>query len=99
MIGEVVYPDYRVVVTAGIIVLLAGLMPASIAPRLGLRLRASIDNVEMAALMGVRRSARFALVFAVATALAVLAGALVRRPSPSRRPWGSRISRRRSSRC
>jgi branched-chain amino acid transport system permease protein/urea transport system permease protein len=77
VIGSFAYPAYRVAVAAGIIVLLAGLMLLVYRTSAGLRLRASIDNVEMAALMGVSPQRTLAIVFAIATALAVLAGALV----------------------
>jgi branched-chain amino acid transport system permease protein/urea transport system permease protein len=76
-LGGFSYPAYRVAVAAGIIVLLAALMLLLYRTSLGLRLRASIDNVEMAALMGISPQRTFAMVFAIATALAVLAGALV----------------------
>ncbi len=76
-IGDVAYPAYRVVVAAGIIVMLAGLLLLVYRTSLGLRLRASIDNVEMAAVLGISPQRTFAMVFAVATALAVLAGALI----------------------
>ena len=75
--GELVYPTYRVVVALGIIVLLAVLLLLVYRTSIGLRLRASIDNVEMAAVLGISPQRTFALVFAVATALAVLAGALI----------------------
>jgi urea transport system permease protein len=76
-IGELSYPTYRVVVIGGITILLAILLLVVYRTSLGLRLRASIDNVEMAAVMGISPQRTFAMVFAVATALAVLAGALV----------------------
>jgi branched-subunit amino acid ABC-type transport system permease component len=76
-IGDVVYPEYRIVVALGIIALLAILLLSVYRTSLGLRLRASIDNVEMAAVLGISPQRMFAVVFAVATALAVLAGALM----------------------
>ncbi len=76
-IGDVVYPAYRAVVAAGIIVLLAVLLLLVYRTSFGLRLRASIDNVEMAAVLGISPQRTFAMVFALATALAVLAGALI----------------------
>lgn len=75
--GDVVYPEYRIVVAAGIIVLLTLLLLLVYRTSLGLRLRASIDNTEMAAVLGISPQRMFATVFAVATALAVLAGALI----------------------
>lgn len=76
-IGELSYPSYRIAVIIGIVVLLAALLIVIHRTSLGLRLRASIDNVEMAAIMGISPQRTFAVVFSVATALAVLAGALV----------------------
>jgi branched-subunit amino acid ABC-type transport system permease component len=77
VIGAFAYPTYRIAVSLGVAVLLAALLLLVYRTSVGLRLRASIDNVQMAALMGVSPQRTFALVFAVATALAVLAGALV----------------------
>jgi branched-subunit amino acid ABC-type transport system permease component len=77
VIGVFAYPSYRIAVSAGVIVLLGALLLLVYRTSVGLRLRASIDNVEMAALMGVSPQRTFAIVFAVAAALAVLAGALV----------------------
>ncbi len=76
-VGEVVYPEYRIVAAAGIIILLAILLLLVYRTSLGLRLRASIDNVEMASVLGISPQRTFAMVFSVATALAVLAGALI----------------------
>lgn len=75
--GELVYPAYRLAVIGGICVLLSVLLLLIHRTSLGLRLRASIDNVEMAAVMGISPQRTFAMVFSVATALAVLAGALI----------------------
>jgi branched-subunit amino acid ABC-type transport system permease component len=76
-IGDVVYPAYRIITAAGIIVLLAVLLLLVYRTSIGLRLRASIDNVEMASVLGISPQRTFAMVFAVATALAVLSGALI----------------------
>jgi len=76
-LGELTYPTYRIAVICGIVVLLAILLLLVYRTSIGLRLRASIDNVEMAAVMGISPQRMFAMVFAVATALAVLAGALI----------------------
>lgn len=76
-IGDVVYPEYRIVVAAGIVLLLGILLLLVYRTSLGLRLRASIDNVEMAAVLGISPQRMFAMVFSVAAALAVLAGALI----------------------
>ena len=76
-IGDFSYPVYRVVVAVGIVALLAILLLLVYRTTLGLRLRASIDNVEMASVLGISPQRMFAMVFSVATALAVLAGALI----------------------
>jgi branched-chain amino acid transport system permease protein/urea transport system permease protein len=76
-IGDFSYPAYRVVVAVGIVALLAILLLFVYRTTLGLRLRASIDNVEMASVLGISPQRMFALVFSIATALAVLAGALI----------------------
>ncbi len=76
-VGDLVYPEYRIVVAAGIVVLLTILLLLVYRTSLGLRLRASIDNVEMASVLGIAPQRMFALVFSVAAALAVLAGALI----------------------
>ena len=76
-LAGVAYPAYRVAAAGGIVVLLIALLIVVYRTSIGLRLRASIDNVEMAALMGISPQMTFALVFSFATALAVLAGALV----------------------
>jgi branched-subunit amino acid ABC-type transport system permease component len=77
VLGELSYPTYRVVVVVGIVILLTVLLLFVYRTSIGLRLRASIDNVEMAAVMGISPQRTFAMVFSVATALAVLAGALI----------------------
>lgn len=77
VLGALSYPTYRLAVIAGIAVLLGLLLVAVQHTSIGLRLRATIDNVEMAAVMGISPQITFAVVFSVATALAVLAGALV----------------------
>lgn len=71
------YPAYRAAAATGIVVLIGALLIVVYRTSIGLRLRASIDNVEMAALMGISPQWTFAMVFAFATALAVLAGAIV----------------------
>jgi len=76
-IGAVVYPEYRILAAAGIVILLAVLLLLVYRTSIGLRLRASIDNVEMASVLGISPQRTFAMVFSVATALAVLAGALI----------------------
>ncbi len=76
-VGGVAYPEYRIVVVLGIVVVLAILLLVVYRTSLGLRLRASIDNVEMASVLGISPQRVFAVVFSLATALAVLAGALI----------------------
>jgi len=76
-VGAFSYPAYRVVVALGIIALLAALLLLVYRTSFGLRLRASIDNVEMAGVLGISPKRMFAMVFAAAAALAVLAGALI----------------------
>ena len=76
-LGALTYPSYRLAVIVGIAILLAFLLLIVQRTAIGLRLRASIDNVEMAAVMGISPQLTFAMVFSIATALAVLAGALV----------------------
>lgn len=76
-IGPFIYPTYRLVATAGIVVLLILLLLLVFRTSIGLRLRASIDNVEMASVLGISPPRMFAVVFSVATALAVLAGAII----------------------
>lgn len=76
-LGPLAYPSYRLAVIAGIVVLLGALLIAIHRTSIGLRLRASIDNVEMASVLGISPQRTFAVVFSVATALAVLAGALI----------------------
>jgi branched-subunit amino acid ABC-type transport system permease component len=71
------YPTYRLVAVAGVGALLVAALLVVYRTSAGLRLRASIDNVEMAASMGIAPRRMFAAVFAIATALAVLGGALI----------------------
>lgn len=75
--GPFTYPSYRLAVIAGIVALLGALLAIIHRTSVGLRLRASIDNVEMASVLGISPQRTFAVVFSVATALAVLSGALV----------------------
>jgi branched-chain amino acid transport system permease protein/urea transport system permease protein len=77
MIFGIAYPLYRVLAALGMAAAVAVTLLLVYKTPLGLRLRASIDNVEMAAVLGISAPRMFATVFALATALAVLAGALV----------------------
>ena len=72
----VVYPTYRLVAAAAVAALVAALLLVAYRSSLGLRVRASIDNLEMASLMGISPKRMFTLVFVVATVLGVLAGSL-----------------------
>jgi branched-subunit amino acid ABC-type transport system permease component len=76
-IGAISYPEYRIVAAGGIIMLLVALLVVVYRTSLGLRLRASIDNVEMASVLGISPQRTFAMVFSIAAALAVLAGAII----------------------
>jgi len=76
-IGGVAYPIYNVLAAGGMIAAIVITLLLVYKTPLGLRLRASIDNIEMASVLGISPPRMFALVFALATALAVLAGALV----------------------
>ena len=71
------YPTYRLVAGLAMCGAIAALLALVFRTPLGLRLRASIDNVEMASILGVSPGRMLTLVFALATALGVLAGALV----------------------
>jgi branched-subunit amino acid ABC-type transport system permease component len=76
VIFGVQYPTYRLVAAAVVAVLVAGLLAVAYRSSLGLRVRASIDNLEMASLLGISPKRMFTLVFVVATVLGVLAGAV-----------------------
>jgi branched-chain amino acid transport system permease protein/urea transport system permease protein len=76
-IAGVAYPLYRLLAGGGMIAAVVLTLLLVYRTPLGLRLRASIDNVEMAAVLGISAPRMFAMVFALATALAVFAGALV----------------------
>lgn len=70
------YPAYRLISAVVSLTIVAALMIVMYRTNLGLRLRASIDNREMAAGFGIRTGTMITGTFAVGTALAVLAGAL-----------------------
>lgn len=70
------YPSYRLLATAISLVLIAAGLLIIYRTTLGLRLRASIDNRQMAALLGISPSLMITGTFIVGTVLAVMAGAL-----------------------
>lgn len=70
------YPSYRLLATAISIMLIAGGLVIIYRTNLGLRLRASIDNRQMAALLGISPTVMITGTFMVGTVLAVVAGAL-----------------------
>ena len=76
-IMEVSYPLYRVLAGGGMLVTIAVVLLLVYRTDIGLRIRASIDNMEMASVLGIAPQRVFTLVFAVASAMALLAGALV----------------------
>lgn len=73
----VAYPQYRVLAGGVMLLTVVAVMLLVYRTSLGLRIRASIDNVEMASVLGIAPQRIFTLVFALAAALAALAGALV----------------------
>lgn len=70
------YPAYRLVATAISLAIIAVGLFIIYRTDLGLRLRASIDNREMASLLGISPSLMVTGTFVVGTVLAVVAGAL-----------------------
>lgn len=77
MVLGVTYPLYRVLAGAFMLLTVGAVILLVYRSSFGLRIRASIDNVEMASVLGIAPQRIFTLVFALATALAALAGALV----------------------
>lgn len=77
MVLGVAYPLYRVLAGTFMLLTVGAVILLVYRTSFGLRIRASIDNVEMASVLGIAPQRIFTLVFALATALAVLAGALV----------------------
>src|SRR3712207_5265343 len=70
------YPAYRLVVALVSLAVVAFALFVVYRTTLGLKLRASIDNRDMAAVLGIPPRLMIAGTFAVGTTLAVLAGAL-----------------------
>lgn len=73
----VTYPLYRLVAGGVMLGVVAAVFALVYFSAFGLRIRASIDNVEMASVLGISPQRIFTMVFALATAMAVLAGALI----------------------
>jgi branched-subunit amino acid ABC-type transport system permease component len=70
------YPTYRLLVAVVSLLVVAAFLLVIYRTSLGLKLRASIENRDMAAVLGIPPRAMIAGTFAVGTTLAVLAGAL-----------------------
>lgn len=77
VVAGVQYPVYRLVVACVVATILAAVLWVAYRTTIGLRVRASIDNVDMASLLGGSPARMFELVYVSGCALAVLAGALV----------------------
>jgi branched-chain amino acid transport system permease protein/urea transport system permease protein len=73
----VAYPAYRLVASAMMLAMVLAVLFLIYRTAFGLRVRASIDNAEMAALVGASPQLMKLGVFALATAMAVFAGALI----------------------
>lgn len=71
------YPLYRLLACAGMLITVVMVMLLVSKTNIGLRIRASIDNVEMASVLGIVPQHIFTLVFSIASAMALLAGALI----------------------
>lgn len=71
------YPTYRLVMDGVIFVVIAVTLVTLYRSSIGLRLRASIDDMEMTSLLGTAPRRMFTLTFTVGTVLTVLAGALL----------------------
>jgi branched-subunit amino acid ABC-type transport system permease component len=72
----VTYPTYRLVATAGCLAVVLGALLVIYRTSLGLKIRATVDNREMASLLGIPPAAMMTGGFAIGTAIAVLAGAI-----------------------
>jgi branched-subunit amino acid ABC-type transport system permease component len=70
------YPTYRLISTAVALIIAAAILWVIYRTDLGMRLRATIDNREMAALLGIPPRLMITATFVFGTVLAVLAGAL-----------------------
>jgi branched-subunit amino acid ABC-type transport system permease component len=70
------YPTYRLISTAVALIIAAAILWIIYRTDLGMRLRATIDNREMAALLGIPPRLMITATFVFGTVLAVLAGAL-----------------------
>lgn len=72
----ITYPAYRLVATAGCLAVVAAMLLVVYRTSFGLKVRATVDNREMASLLGVPPAAMMTGGFAIGTAIAVLAGAI-----------------------
>lgn len=70
------YPSYRLVAAGVAVVLVVGCLAVIFRTDLGVRLRATLDNREMASLLGISPARMVTLTFVVGSLFAVLAGAL-----------------------
>lgn len=76
LLGGVPFPRYRLLICALALASAATLLAVERNTRIGARIRAAVDDADMARAMGVRVDLLFALVFAAACALVGMAGAL-----------------------
>ncbi|MGY1642607.1 branched-chain amino acid ABC transporter permease [Geodermatophilus sp. SYSU D00703] len=72
----VAYPTYRLVATGVCLAVVVVVLLVVYRTSLGLRVRATVDNREMAGLLGIPPAAMMTGGFAIATAIAVLAGSV-----------------------
>ncbi|GAA3163196.1 urea ABC transporter permease subunit UrtB [Blastococcus jejuensis] len=72
----VAYPAYRLVATAGCLVVVGVMLLVVYRTSFGLKVRATVDNREMASLLGIPPAVMMTGGFAIGTAIAVLAGAI-----------------------
>jgi branched-chain amino acid transport system permease protein/urea transport system permease protein len=73
----IAYPSYRIVASVMMLAMVLAVLLLIYRTAFGLRVRASIDNAEMASLVGTSPRLMQMSVFALATAMAVFAGALI----------------------
>jgi branched-subunit amino acid ABC-type transport system permease component len=72
----VTYPEYRLIATGACLAVIAVVLLVIYRTSFGLRIRATVDNREMASLLGIPPAALMTGGFAIGTAIAVLAGAI-----------------------
>ncbi len=73
----IAYPSYRIVASVMMLAMVLAVLLLIYRTAFGLRVRASIDNAEMASLVGTSPRLMQMSIFALATAMAVFAGALI----------------------